>query len=202
MNISLCITSYFQDIKYLQRLIPYIISQTYQPDEILLFCSGIDQIPQIDNIDLPIKYYTEQMVFTPAQARNFCGTKAAGELLIFFDIDDYPHPQKIETTIKYIDSYDFLVHSYQTNNTFFNPIVKRIETYTNLHPNPSCTNIYCDNKPIHHAHIAVKKTAFNKIKYNTDKIYYKKEDGKFCQDLLQNDYRGIYLDYPLVSYTL
>jgi hypothetical protein len=202
MKISLCITSYYLDIVYINRLIPYIVSQTHKPDEVILFCSGVDKIPDIDFFDLPFKEYFQNKIANPAQARNFCATKASGDLLIFFDIDDYPHPQKIEMTIKYLESYDFLVHSYRINDVKFSPIEEGLVVYNDLFQDASCTNIYCHNRPIHHSHIAVRKKVFNNIKYNDDKTYYKKEDGKFCQDLLQNNYRGIYLDYPLVSYTI
>lgn len=200
-NISLCITSYNKDIHLIHNLLPYIEQQTLLPSEIILFCSGIDG--QIDlKTTLPIKFVTQKTRCIQSQARNICSKIANQNIIIFFDIDDYPHPQKIEATYKYISDYDFLVHSYINSANVFETIdLDTVIKYDNLTIDPQSTNIECGQKPIHHAHIAVKKYVFSNVKFNEDILYYRREDGKFCQDLLLAGYKGIFLDYPFVLYT-
>ena len=201
MKTSLCITSYYKDIIYINRLIPYIKNQTLSPDEIILFCSGINKMPDFNYEDLMIEIYAVPQTLSPAQARNYCISKTSNDLIIFFDIDDFPHPQKVELTIKNIQNHDFLLHSYQINNVKFDYILQA-NALINLSIDKNSTNIICNNRPIHHAHIAVNKKVFDNIKYNENAEFFKKEDGKFCQDLIVNGYKGTFLDCPLVSYSL
>lgn len=198
---SLCITSYYKDIIYIDRLLSFLSKQTLEPNQIILFCSGIDGV-KIQNNKLDIEIFTQPQPATPAQARNYCANRAKEDVVIFFDIDDIPHPQKLEITMNTIKDYDFLLHSYSINNTNFEIIDNaNIIGYTDLVADTNSTNISCHDKHIHHAHIAVKKHVLNNVRYNEDIYYFKKEDGKFCQDLL-NNYTGIYIDIPLVSYSV
>lgn len=186
---------------YINRLMPYIKNQTLSPDEIILFSSGINQTPDFNYEDLTVRIYTVSQTLNPAQARNYCVSKTNNDLIIFFDIDDFPHPQKIELTIKNIQNYDFLLHSYNINSVKFDYIL-RTNNFTNLSIDKNSTNIICNNSHVHHAHIAVNKKVFDNIKYNENEEFFKKEDSKFCQDLIANGYKGIFLDCPLVSYSL
>jgi len=63
---------------------------------------------------------------------------------------------------------------------------------------PNCTNINIENKWIHHAHIIFNKNV--NIRFNESKKYFKREDGKLCQDFLLNDKKIIYLDEKLTLY--
>lgn len=199
---SLCITSYYKDIVYIDRLLSFLSKQTLKPNQIILFCSGVNGI-EIQNNKFDIEVFTQTQLATPAQARNYCANKAKEDVVIFFDIDDIPHPQKVEITMSTIKDYDFLLHSYDINDTTFEIIDSAdIITYTNLVVDANSTNISCHDKHIHHAHIAVKKRVLDNIRYNENIYYFKKEDGRFCQDLLINNYNGIYVDIPLVSYSI
>lgn len=211
MSISFCITSYSQDCHLIINLLNELTNQTFGPDEIIFYCSGIDNyigIPKtikINNISVPINTIYSSKLTNQATARNICAKISNYQYIIFFDIDDIPHPNKIEITREVISAtnVDFVLHNY--NKTYhkseiFEQISKPIKTYAVTEIDPNSTNIICANHDIHHAHIAVNKKVFNTIQFNESSEYYRKEDGKFCQDLINLGYSGLYLPYKLVDY--
>jgi len=210
MKISLCITSYYKDVKLLNNLLNLFTSQTIAPYEIIVYCSGLDGMRlspylTIKNTSVPVFSVVSYKRTIQSVARNICASVATGDVIIFFDVDDYPHYQKIEITNEIFKKYDpdFMVHSYsKTDTNLYKTIeVEDIVPKNNLSNSAHDTNIICEDHSIHHAHIAVKKTIFEKIKYNEHINYYRKEDGKFCQDLLSHNFKGLFINYPLVIYT-
>lgn len=201
MNISFCITSYNKDIHLLDRLTDALLNQSEKPYETILFCSGVSE--NSIHSRLPnIKILTRTNTVMQSVARNICSEVSSGDILIFFDIDDIPHYQKIEITRHLFESFnpDFFIHSYDSviDNTSidkYNLIIKN-----NLEISKSSTNLVCDNFPIHHAHIAVKKDVFKKVRFDESIQAYRKEDGIFCQDLVRNNFKGIFTPEKLVQY--
>lgn len=208
-NISLAITAYNKDYYLIYNLLKEFCKQTAPPSEIIFYCSGMSYVKDIpENIIIADKNVPINTIFNKKRtiqsvARNICAKTASSDIIIFFDVDDIPNPFKVEIT-DYIfrkNNIDFLLHNYNNNDSNFididrfNPILN-----FNLELNPHNTNLICENFPIHHAHIAVKKEIFLKIQFNEEQKYYRKEDGKFCQDLLIHKYRGCYCRYPLVNY--
>ena len=217
-KLSFCITSYYKDIHYLQSLLDKLINQKCAPHEIIIYCSGVRgiDIPSsivINNITVPMRTIIDQSPQLQTVARNICADAAHGNIVTFFDIDDIPHPQKIEATLKYIGDYDFLVHSYKKDKNEFDTIdVDNIKYNDKVraNPNPITTNLQVlPERPIHHGHLTVKKSLFSNIRYD-ENFYFTNslgqkfcngEDGKFCQDLVNSNYKGIFLDEPLIIYT-
>ena len=104
------------------------------------------------------------------------------------------------------EDVDALVHSYLHDEPVFEPISTQstdfhaIERITEK--NPTCTNLKAPTGGrIHHAHVAVKKGFLETIRFNESPEYYRVEDGKFCQDLLDAGVNIYYLNQPLVYYT-
>ena len=217
-RLSFCITSYYKDIHYLKSLLDKLVDQTSEPYEIIIYCSGIkgidiDSSITINNVSVPMRTIIDQKPQLQTVARNICADAAKGDIVTFFDVDDIPHPQKIEATLKYIGDYDFLVHSYKKDRDNFQIIdIDSIKYNNNVraNPNPITTNLQVlPERPIHHGHLTVKKSLFSNIRYDED-FYFTNasgqkfcngEDGKFCQDLVKNNYKGIFLDEPLIIYT-
>lgn len=195
--------------------------QTVPPDEIIIYVSGISgfDIPKqiyLQNSIVPIYTVFSCKRTNQSVARNICAKIASHEIVMLFDVDDEPHPQKIEITKLLFAKYnpDFMVHNYIQSNIRHTPKFDDIDTSTisihrDLTIDHNNTNILCNNMPIHHAHISVKTHIFNNIQYNeTPELYsaiskrQEGEDGKFCQDLLSHGYNGIYCPNPLVRYIL
>ena len=209
MNLSLCITCCDLDFYLLGGLLDEFQKQTIPPDEIIISSSGVKnqfleiyQNFKICGNAVPIKITNQEERWMQSSARNAGALMSDAEYIMFFDVDDIPHPQKIEFCKHYIQGYDFLLHNYQTNNSKFQTLKSlNIDIYHNFSINHACTNLHIDkNLSIHHAHITIKTEIFKTLKFNESRFYYRKEDGKFCQDLVFNKYRGVYLDAPLVSY--
>lgn len=208
-KISLCITAYSGDCRLLPATLQYFSYQTFCPYEIIVYVSNVNNIDIPKTLDIthqnvPIHQVVSTKRTMQSVARNICSSVATGDIIVFFDVDDIPHPQKLEITSNIFNNYsiDFLLHNFTTNNTLFPNIDLNTLTLRNdLSLNPHNTNLMCEDWPIHHAHIAVKKHVFNHIKFDESLNMYRKEDGKFCQDLLSNHYIGYYCTSPLVSYT-
>lgn len=213
MKISFCITCYDKDYFLLDNLLTILQKQTVAPDELIVYSSGIGDVNifKIKNIiinktQVDIIYINNSQRTMQSIARNVCAGTASGDVIIFFDVDDIPHFQKIEITKNLFINHqiDFIVHNYSTNELKENYIdISNSTLKQDLATNSSNTNIYSlsNNGNIHHAHIAVKKKCFNKVKFNESFEFYRKEDGKFCQDLLQNNFKGLYINEELVLYT-
>lgn len=202
MKISLCITSYDKDVHLVNNLLPFIHRQTRKPDEIILFCSGLSEL----NINHKyVKVITESERVMQSRARNICYSLSSGDIVIFFDVDDFPHAQKIELTEYIFNNYkpDFFVHNYSNTMLDLNYHIEIQSSIVkdNLGIDSQCTNIICEDYSVHHAHIAVNRRVFEDISFNEDPKYYRKEDGLFCQDLIRSGYRGIYSPEKLVFYT-
>jgi glycosyltransferase involved in cell wall biosynthesis len=209
-NISLCITTYDRDIKLLEPLLNKLSEQTAAPFEIIVYTSGFDGLRLSSSISIcgekvPMYSIDSSKRTMQSIARNVCASIASGDIIMFFDVDDYPHHQKVEITKHIFNKYspDFFLHNYSESRVVLdsNIDLSSLTVEPNLSINPNNTNIVCANHNIHHAHISVKKSIFDKVKYNESPLFYRKEDGKFCQDLLKNNYRGLYSPEILVEYT-
>lgn len=214
MSISLCITSYDQDYSLVYNLLEELQKQETPPSEIIFYCSGIQSSEVI--IDIPnILHINEHQVaifsiFIPkrtnqAIARNICSKIASSEYVMFFDVDDIPHPMKIRITEDIIKrtNIDFIVHNYhQTNRSsnIFDDIPISFDTYPVTEIDKNSTNIICEDYPIHHSHISVKREIFKKIQFKESNEYNRREDGKFCQELIIGGYSGLYCPIKLINY--
>ena len=213
MNLSFCITCYDGDYTLLDRLFINLQKQSVAPDELIVYSSGIDdelyfktEYLEIAGKKIAIKYVNSLQRTIQSIARNICAHFASGDVVLFFDVDDLAHFQKIEITKKLFNTHnpDFIVHSYSTINTEDRAIdLSKSIIKKDLVFNSSNTNIYSKSydSMVHHAHIAVKRKCFEKVKFNESYEFYRKEDGKFCQDLLINNFEGLYIDEKLVFYT-
>lgn len=213
MSLSLCITAYDQDYKLIYNLLKEFTKQTKAPSEIVFYCSGknfIDNIPshiRINNANVPIITVFSSKRTNQARARNICSKIAFADYVMFFDIDDIPHPMKIELSEDILSNnkeHKFFVHNYNQTKNYDNLINDNIPDEIQLFPvteiDKNSTNILCGDYPIHHAHITVDYEVLQKNYFNESMLYYRKEDGKFCQDLILKGHSGIYCPSKLVHY--
>mgnify|MGYP003151555212 CR=1 FL=1 len=224
-TLSLCITCYDEDYQLLQELLVEFSKQTEAPEEIIISSSGLKagQLLDIDSLkiaekDIPVIHQNNEERHMQSVARNVGASASTKDLVMFFDVDDIPHPQKIEVTKKIFadSSVDALLHDYHvawsapwegrpeqvwSGYPFFKvgevpPLVK-IKT-----KNPDNTNIIVDGSlPAHQAHITLKRSLFDSAQFNEDAVFYRKEDGKFCQDLVDLGINFSYIPLRLVEYS-
>lgn len=212
MTISFCITSFDKDCRLISNLLDMLAFQTVPPDEIIIYVSGVSGLNLPTQLIIANKLVPIYTIYSfkrtiQAIARNICSKIASRDILIFFDVDDEPHPQKIEITKSIFNQHttDFVLHNYISSHIRNSPTFSSIDPQLislrdDLTQDTTNTNLICGGMPIHHAHIAVKKTVFQTISFNENFFYYRKEDGKFCQDLLTHNYKGVYCSEVLVRY--
>lgn len=196
MKLSLCITFYDRDVHYLPSLLKEFERQTVKADEIIIVGNGLYEKV---NFDKAFLFKERQM---QSISRNDGIRIFTGDAIMFFDVDDIPHPQKIEITKKALENnIDAFVHNYNTNDSSFekynecglvNGYFTNSEYSTNI--------IHSSNMPVHHAHIAVKRYCLESVKFNTSPSFFRSEDGKFCQDLISNGFDIGYSSHKLVNY--
>ena len=196
MKLSLCITFYDQDVHLLPSLLKEFERQTVKADEIIIVGNGLYENV---NFDKAVLFEKRQM---QSISRNDGIKVFTGDAIMFFDVDDIPHPQKIEITKKALENnIDAFVHNYNILNNKF-------ETYLDdglidgffTNSNENTNIIHTSGLPVHHSHIAVKRYCLDKVRFNESISFYRCEDGKFCQDLISNNFEIGYSSHKLVNY--
>jgi GT2 family glycosyltransferase len=120
-QIAICIPAYYAHLKYLPEVLESISNQTVQPYLISISVSSVPTntelpIPStLNNIPIQVKQ-THAQQFS-ATNRNIAAQQALQDPhvdgLVFFDIDDYMHPQYIEKVKQaFEDGADVFLHNY------------------------------------------------------------------------------------------
>jgi glycosyltransferase involved in cell wall biosynthesis len=207
-KISVLITAHAPYVKYLERVVAAFTSQSLPPFEIIVFVNGVDKEP---TVKFPLSSYIQLHIhkgkLNAAAARNKGAKLCAGDVVVFFDADDLPSKYKIEFTSHIFCTYspDLFIHNYHYRKpcVFMNERKRSFHEIKIIHDikiAPSSTNVIADRFPVHHAHVAVKKEVWCEIHYDERPRYNRREDGKFCQDVVAAEKRVVFADYKLVSY--
>jgi glycosyltransferase involved in cell wall biosynthesis len=105
--------------RFLRVALVTIFNQTYKNLEVIVVNDGsIDQTENIIINEYPntVRYYI-QSNSGPSKARNLGIKKAIGKYIVFLDVDDFWHPNKIEEQVKsFLNNSDYamLYTDYQT----------------------------------------------------------------------------------------
>lgn len=93
----------------LPELIAALRSQTRPPDEIIVAVSGC-KVSDLKRLDVDLVYSANQ--FSAGANRNRAGAVARGDIFIYQDADDLPHPQRVEIIATLFEGYaiDHLMH--------------------------------------------------------------------------------------------
>jgi len=120
-DLSLCITCYDKDYHLLNKTLSAFQRSTEAPNEIIIISSGIKTenldiytYIKINNSDIPIFSINSEKRHNQATARNKGAKASSCKFIMFFDVDDIPHPQKIEITKKAVlqNDLDAVIHDY------------------------------------------------------------------------------------------
>ena len=199
MKISFCIICYDRDAHLAGHLLSELQKQTQYPDEIILVASGMESL-DIEAKNLKVFTFKDRML--PNKARNKAADLATGDIIVLSDVDDTPHPQKLEVleAIFQYDMVDAVVHNYSFNDTNFEDIDRLVNLEKITEVDPFSTNVVCPSQlPIHHAHISARKAVFADIKGPEHMNF--GEDGMFCQRIVGSKYNLFYTKYKLISYS-
>ena len=95
MKISLCITCWHKDAHFLPNTLKCIKEQTFKPHEIIVVANNIESL-NVPDEDVKSFFIRERKPVS--WSRNMGAKLATGDIVVFFDVDDIPHPQKLEVT--------------------------------------------------------------------------------------------------------
>jgi len=122
-KISLCIP-FYNHSKYLNNLIKSFENQSKKPNEIILVNDGSTEHDVI-NILNSIKTDLNLKIFHttnkgPSSAKNFAVSKSCGDYIIFFDADNFPNSNFIESLYNSINysNYDVIFSSFHIIKNF------------------------------------------------------------------------------------
>ena len=132
------------------------------------------------------------------------------EIIIFYDIDDIPHPQKIEITKKAIseNNFDAFVHNFSRGTKAvggrfgppFPPIlspkfeyIDRTDSIYLRPPNNSCAEVT-------HGHMAIRTSILKTEKY--DEEMRRGQDSVFASALVHKKYLVGYSSEKLINYEM
>lgn len=213
MNISLCITCWTKDFVYLNNLLYLLQQQTYAPNEIIVSSSGLNEL-QLNTIPNSIKIKDKEVVvvrtnnpipYYAANARNKGQSICNSEYISYFDVDDTPHPQRIEMIYKSLkEDIDILITNYEYEDRAFNSftlykdigdvvrVTKQREGYSQL-----------DAKyPGAAGHVTVRCSSFNKynVRYDECREASGYEDGIFLVNALLKGAKIYCTDLKLMNY--
>lgn len=232
MKISVCVPCFENHLNFINHFIKQINMQSLLPHELVFSISGIYENQQNDiissakqiidpNINLIInctinKHYA-------GGNRNLSFSNSTGDLVLFCDIDDILHKQKIEFTKYIFDKYhpNVLLHNYFKKGK--DPAKRRISLsfkhYDNFDdvrlafkndveaPFPwiKMLNINTRNKPVNngsaaicHGFVSIDKKTFNDEQY--DNKLGRGEDADYCVRLKKKGVDIIYAFFALVDY--
>ena len=210
-TLSLCITCYVGDYNLVSPLLDEFAKQTVAPDEIIISSSGMRQDELID-LDyfviagqaVPVIHQNSEQRHMQSVARNAGSKASTKDVIVFFDVDDIPHPQKVEVTKKlFSDSkLSAFIHGYKHGEDREFDLVEDTPFCRVIAKHPENTNIITEEGVggIHHSHIAVRREVFDKVQFNESPEFYRLEDGKFCQDIVDTRLPFIFSKLKLVYY--
>jgi hypothetical protein len=106
-------------------------NQTIKPDEVVVSLSEVEKLQQsqIDFLerglwDFKLVIIRNDGRVADGQNRTKAMDRSTGDILVFSDADDLPHPQRIEITKYIFENYevDFLLHSFAFARKDIHPI--------------------------------------------------------------------------------
>jgi glycosyltransferase involved in cell wall biosynthesis len=194
-KISLCITCWSKDVYMLPELLANVKQQTVQPDEIIVVGNDLKSITTEKNIIT----YAEPTRRSVSFSRNKAAELARGDILIYHDVDDTPHVQKIELIKKAFenDEVEAFVHGFLIGSIypFKYSELKMVKIKGLQFPKPY---LKAPRQDVSHGHLSIKKEILNDIKY--DETITWGEDADFCKRLFLSGHNIYYGDHKLINY--
>ena len=116
LRISVLVPCAGQHVMRLPELLDALRAQTRKPDEIIIAVSGcaLTDVPDVNVPDVEAKVVHSVEQLSSGANRNRATACATGDVLIYQDADDLPHPQRVEIIAGLFEAYaiDHLMHSY------------------------------------------------------------------------------------------
>jgi glycosyltransferase involved in cell wall biosynthesis len=211
MKISVVSPCHTNDLYCLPNYFSHLNNQTRLPDEVVIYIQPIKdyEFNVYDYIDkkVDVKIITSEIPTPMGFNKNRAVENTSGDILCFMDIDDEPHPQKLEIVENFFktnENCDILLHTYQMNNSkileakfdVLNIPYDMLKTY---HSNGT----YVDEEPsypLHKAHGSIKKEIWEKTKFREEQNYFRRDDSEFILDNFNKGTQIYSINYNLVNF--
>jgi len=208
MRLGIAIPCFNKHISQLMALLMTIEGQTRLPDAVSISCSSTKAIefPELKGYSFPIQLSFFEGRKNTAENRNLAFKRFADmDAISFFDADDLMHPQRLEfIELALNKGADIVLHNYTMNE------VKQFELYETaniiydqLAKAPSgCAYLKTQwDAPIHHSQVTVRRPVLNRVQFNEEGAYERREDSIFCGQVLSlPDIRSAYISEQLSYY--
>ena len=149
------------------------------------------------------------VIYTPyelnaSQNRNIAAKRLSTEYISFFDVDDRMHPKRLEYVLEALKVYEAVYHSYTPVHTH----VAKFQEYSapilleGVRTDPSIWGVKVDGYLLHHAHVSVRKSIFDKFQFDESPEHYRREDSVYGRTLHDSGVRIGFLTNKLSNYLL
>ena len=194
---SLIIPCHMAHFGYLEDLLKAYESQTVFPDEVVISLSDTRYLALSDKSQLlePSRPFRVRLIENPqscsaAGNRNIASELAVGDILIYQDADDLPHPRRIEIIKYYFENFeiDHLMHWYLFESGTFSDF-KSLQWFIpishspNLGANPA---------------VAIRREVFNEIRWPEEIPH--GEDCYFNNKVYEKFPNRIVIKFPFYMY--
>jgi glycosyltransferase involved in cell wall biosynthesis len=205
MRIGVAIPCYKYHIPLLKRCLDSIEQQTRKPDEVVVSCSSSTEVDlPTYSVSFPLRILCRETRHNAAENRNYAASHLTTDIVSFFDCDDIMHPERLAELERCGDA-DIVLHSYVSDTDPFPPWDPSIQVHNLLRKSPTGCAILATNcwAPIHHAHVTVKRSVWNAVRFREESEWERREDSLFCGDVLSRPtIQSVYLPYPLSRYLI
>lgn len=209
--ISVVIPCHISHLKYIKELLNIYQKQTLLPSEIIIVISEYDN--KYDEIIKNIEdhNYKFEIKIIKICEKSFAGNNryigtnnSKGDIIIFQDADDIPHPQRVEIINYYFNKYSDIVHivhkfTYDTHDsTFINYDINNID-HSYIKTNALFLLIKVRKMTsITNGNIAIRKNIYEKLNWYND--IRRGQDVKFNSDIYTKYKKSLYIKIPLLNY--
>ncbi len=126
---SVIIPCYHAHFHYLEKLLDHLSKQTVLPHEVVISLSESHKVAATDIEKLIKTPYPFPVILLPTERqltsganRNIASERASGDIFIYQDADDIPHPQRVETISHFLEKYHvpIVLHAWQVDTVDHN----------------------------------------------------------------------------------
>jgi len=220
MKISLCVPVTYRHTSFIPVILKNIETFSEMPDEVVF---SISEVNTQEKQDLLKKIFSEinsqlKLVIDISSSkklaganRNMCINNATNDILIFQDVDDITHPNRISIIKKAFQENEDMVHlthSYEpvnlSSNYVFQSVIEIPKVQKIDKEEVKKRGSYCFGEiPIHNGSPSFKKSKIGNVRYkeqvNQYKVY---EDQDFNIDVLNETDSCYFLNMDLYKYMI
>ena len=165
-----------------------------------------DMILKVTYNSVPVLFQYTKETLNPSQNRNRAASVLDTDIISFMDGDDLMHPRRLEyihSVFADHPSVDVVYHSYSRGLDYphtFEPIEHMNLLFDVIEPNPDAWGVRVTTSPLHHAHVSMRRSLFERFKFDESSEHAFREDSVYARTLLEHGVKPAYIENPLSHY--